>query len=63
MMSQDNINKRVACKRITYSELIKFKGFEDYTELEANEVIETLYQMSILCFQLHKNKTGTYIEL
>jgi hypothetical protein len=58
MISTKNENNKVACKRITYAELIKFKGFEDYTEQQANEVIDTLYQFSIVCFQLHKKKTG-----
>jgi hypothetical protein len=58
MISTKNENSKVACKRITYAELIKFKGFEDYTEQQANEVIDTLYQFSIVCFQLHKKKIG-----
>jgi hypothetical protein len=58
MISTENENNKVAYKRITYAELIKFKGFEDYTESQAMEVIETLYQLSIVCFQLHKKKTG-----
>lgn len=41
-------------KRLTYEELIAFEGFENYTEQEANHIIETLFQFSILCFQLKK---------
>lgn len=44
-------------KRLTIAELRKFKGFEGYTDEQAEETIKTLEKISILFYKLHmKNK-------
>jgi len=44
-------------KRLTIAELRDFKGFEGYTDEQAEETIKTLEKLSILFYNLHmKNK-------
>ena len=44
-------------KRLTIAELKNFKGFEEYTDQQAEETINTLEKLSILFYKLHmKNK-------
>lgn len=44
-------------KRLTLAELRNFKGFEGYSDEQAEETIKTLEQLSILFYNLHmKNK-------
>ncbi len=46
-------------KRLSISELKRFKGFVDYTNEQAEEVIATLEKISVLFFELfHKSKTA-----
>lgn len=40
-------------KRLTVKELKAFKGFEDYTDEQAEETISTLEKLSILFYKLH----------
>jgi hypothetical protein len=44
-------------KRLTIAELRNFKGFEGYTDEQAEEAINTLEKLSLLFYKLHmKNK-------
>jgi len=55
-MSED-VEKRKGYKRLSIEELRSFKGCENYTDEEAEEVIDTLEQMTIVLFKLYqKNK-------
>ena len=40
-------------KRLTIDELKKFKGFENYSDQEAEQTIITLEKLSILFYELH----------
>lgn len=50
MSIQDNEHKR---KRLTVDELKKYKGFENYTDEEAEETIFTLEKLSVLFYELY----------
>jgi hypothetical protein len=55
-MSED-VGKRKGYKRLSIEELRSFKGCENYTNEEAEEIIDTLEQMTIVLFKLYqKNK-------
>ena len=43
-------------KRLTIAELRNFKGFENYTEEQAEETIRSLEKLSILFYQLYKKQ-------
>lgn len=38
--------------RLTIEELRKFKGFEEISESEAKEIIETLFQLAIIAYNI-----------
>jgi hypothetical protein len=40
-------------KRLTIAELRNFKGFEGYTDEQAEETISTLEKLSVLFYKLH----------
>ena len=49
--------KRVkAHKRLTIDELRKCKGFENYSDEQAEETIQTLETLSILFYELHNKE-------
>lgn len=53
----EEMEKRKGYKRLSIEELKSFKGCENYTNEEAEEIIETLEQMTIVLFKLYqKNK-------
>jgi hypothetical protein len=49
-MYNDGLNQENT--RLTIEELRKFKGFEDLTENEANEIIESLFQLAIIGYNI-----------
>ena len=51
-----NTKKEKAPKRLTVDELRKFKGFENYTDEQAEESIQTLETLSILFYELHNKE-------
>lgn len=51
-----NTKKEKAAKRLTVEELRNCKGFENYTDEEAEEVIQTLERLSILFYELHQKE-------
>lgn len=56
-MSQE-VGKRRDYKRLTIDELKSFKGCENYTNEEAEEIIETLEQLTIVLFKLYKKQNN-----
>lgn len=50
MSIQHNEHKR---KRLTADELKKHKGFENYTDEQAEETISTLEKLSVLFYELY----------
>ena len=52
-------NKGKGFKRLTIAELKKCKGFENYSDEEAEKTIETLVTLSILFFELHAKHQQT----
>ena len=49
--------KRVkAPKRLTIAELRSCKGFENYSDEQAEETIQTLETLSILFYELHRKE-------
>ncbi len=48
-----NANENKKHKRLTIDELRSFKGFENYSDQEAEETIITLEKLSILFYELH----------
>ena len=53
----ENAERKEGYKRLTVSQLKNYKGCEHYTDEEAEEIIETLEQLTIVLFKLYqKNK-------
>ncbi|MFZ5554834.1 MAG: hypothetical protein ACOZCO_17120 [Bacteroidota bacterium] len=53
----EDVGKRKGYKRLSIEELRCFEGCENYTDEEAEEIIETLEQATIVLFKLYqKNK-------
>jgi len=51
-----------APKRITVEQLRKYKGFENVSEEEANNIVETLYQLAVIayyCYMEQENNKGS----
>jgi transcription initiation factor TFIIIB Brf1 subunit/transcription initiation factor TFIIB len=46
-------NKEKAHKRLTIAELRNCKGFENYSDEQAEETINTLEKLSMLLYELH----------
>ena len=46
-------------KRLTIAELRNFKGFENYSDEEAEKTIDTLEKLSILFYELYMKKKQT----
>lgn len=50
-------------KRMTVDELRQFKGFENYSELQAKKTIQTLEILSMLFYELHlKHQSSKTIQ-
>lgn len=53
----EEVEKKKGYKRLSIEELRSFKGCEHYTDEEAEEIIDTLEQMTVVLFKLYqKNK-------
>lgn len=43
-------------EKLTIGELKQYKGFENFTDKEADEYIESMYQYCIIGYQLYKEE-------
>ncbi len=50
------MEKKGKQKRLSIAELKSFKGFDDYTDQQAEEAIATLEKFSILLFELYQKR-------
>lgn len=48
------ISEQLGIKRVSVQELRKCKGFENFSDEEAQSVIESLYQLCLTAYQLTK---------
>jgi uncharacterized protein YfbU (UPF0304 family) len=48
--------------KLTYQELKEIEGYENITEKEATEIIDTVFMLSIMAYSAYKNKEGKYIN-
>lgn len=49
--------------KLTYQELKEIEGYENITEEEATEIIDTVSMLSIMAFNAYKNKEIKNIKL
>ncbi len=49
-------------KKFTIEDLKKYKGFEDVSDEEAKELIETMYKFAILAYKLYRRDKILYPE-
>ncbi|WP_299213233.1 hypothetical protein [uncultured Dokdonia sp.] len=54
-MSKENTNTEVS-KALSIGELRKFDGFDDITDEQALEIIETLKQLALVIIKTFKNQ-------
>lgn len=54
-MSTENTNTEVS-KALSIEELRKFDGFDDITDEQASEIIETLKQLALVIIKTFKNQ-------
>ena len=43
-------------RKLTISQLRKHKGFENIDDTEAEMIIDSLYELSLICFSIYKSK-------
>jgi hypothetical protein len=57
MCSEEEIQSGLPKKerKLTISELRKYKGFENINDNDAEIVTEELYQLSLLCWSIYKS--------
>ena len=48
--------------KLTYQELKEIEGYENITEEEATEIIDIVSMLSIMAFNVYKNKKGKDIN-
>jgi hypothetical protein len=53
-MAQETEDKKH--RRLSIAELRNFKGFENYSDKQAEETIQTLEKVAILFYQFHKKQ-------
>ena len=53
-MAQETGDKKH--RRLSIAELRNFKGFENYSDKQAEETIQTLEKVAILFYQFHKKQ-------
>jgi hypothetical protein len=53
-MGKETENKKH--RRLSIAELKNFKGFENYSDKQAEETIQTLEKVAILFYQFHKKQ-------
>jgi hypothetical protein len=56
METTKEIREKKGCKRLTIEELRGCKGFEHYTDEQAEKTIRTLETLSILFYELYMRK-------
>lgn len=49
----DPLNKKQALQKITVERLRQFKGCENVSDDEANNIIETLFRLSVITYNCH----------
>jgi len=49
-----SISEQLGIKRVSIQELRKCSGYEDVTDEEAERIIESIYQLSLLTYQIAK---------
>lgn len=58
-----NFIEENAPKRITVEQLRKYKGFENVSDEEASNIVETLYKLAVIayhCYIEHEDKTSSH---
>jgi uncharacterized protein (DUF2225 family) len=60
MCSEEEIQSGLQKKerKLTVSELRKYKGFENISDNDAEIITEGFYQLSLLCYSIYKSKTS-----
>jgi hypothetical protein len=56
-MSNTNENDELKYCKITPNEVKKYPGFEDLNEEETNEIIESLFQLSLVAYSIYHNNS------
>ena len=54
-MSNNKESNDLAKKKLTSDELKKFSGLSTLNEEQTNEIIESLYQLSLVAYSIYKN--------
>jgi hypothetical protein len=56
-MSNNNESNDLKSNKLTPNELRKYPGLEDVSEEETNEIIEALYQLSLVAYTIYHNNS------
>ena len=55
-MSNEDEKYELTRKKLTTNQLRKFSGLDYLSEKEANKIIESLYQLSLLAYDIFQSK-------